>query len=442
MKRYYKYIKPKLIFFILSPFFMFVEVYCDVKIPLLAAQIINVGVTTGNHAYILHTTGVMFLYLLLAVCSGSTSAYCAAKASSFFAGDLREDLFIKIQQFSFATIDKFSPGSLVTRLTNDITQMQNLVTMCLRLMCRAPGMLIGALIMAFTINTKIALIFVVLIPILATVIVLVLLAAYKRFMLLQVKIDALNSNIREFLTNIRLVKSLTREDFETQKFKSVNADLKETGLGAFRITVLQMPIMVFIVNLATIAIIWFGSKALDANELLVGDISAFITYLAQILMSVMMLAMLILQSSRAMASSKRITEVLDTDIDIKDGTTSDCTRTVTGGEIEFKKVCFKYFKDTPKPVLDTVSVRIKSGESVGIIGPTGCGKTSFVHLIPRLYDTDSGSVYVDGINVKDYTLENLRAGIAVVLQNNVLFSGSIKENLLWGDKKACDEDIE
>ncbi|MFI3324958.1 MAG: ABC transporter ATP-binding protein [Clostridia bacterium] len=441
MKRYFKYIKPYWIFFVLSPLLMVVEVYADVLMPALAADVIDIGVASGEASTLGILALKMFGVFVMAILSGTGAAYAATKASVEFAHDLREDIFTKIQSFSFQNIDKFSTGSLVTRLTNDITQLQQLVVIALRMAFRAPGLLVGAMIMAFTINAKLAIIFVVIVPILAIIIALVLYFAYKKFALLQIKVDALNTTVQEILTNIRIVKALTREKYEADRFDDVNDDLKTTGLQAFRITILQTPAMTILVNAGTIAILWFGATAFNNGEIAIGSISALITYLAQILGSVGMLANVFMQASRAIVSGKRVSEILDEEVDISDDNAKKLDKTVNSGDVVFENVNFKYYKNNKELVLSNINIHIKSGETVGIIGSTGCGKTSFVHLIPRLYDADAGNVYVDGTNVKDYSLKNLRDGVAMVLQNNLLFTGTIKENLMWGDQNATDEDI-
>ncbi|OOB77346.1 MAG: ABC transporter [Epulopiscium sp. Nuni2H_MBin001] len=439
MKKYMKYIAPYWLYFILAPLCMFVEVACDVQIPYYAGQIINLGVENGDSAQIMKLTAIMLVYILLAISSGVGAAYFATKASVNFACDVREDVFKKIQGFSFVNIDKFSTGSLITRLTNDITQIQQLVVMCLRMLIRSPGMLIGSIIMAYTINSQIALVFVVLVPILSIIIYVVVRLSYQKFVFLQQKIDELNSRVREVLVNIRVIKAFTREEHEEEKFKNVNSTLRDTSLTAYRITLLQTPLLTIAVNIATIVVLWLGSVALEADQILIGDISALITYLTQVLASVGMLAMIFMQSSKSIVSSKRISEVLDLDVELADGNNN---KTVNTGNIRFDNVSFKYTHSNNEMVLNNISVDIKSGETIGIIGSTGCGKTSFAHLIPRLYDTNIGDVYVDGVNVKDYTLHNLREGVAVVLQNNILFSGTIKDNLMWGDANANMETIE
>ncbi|MFI3165767.1 MAG: ABC transporter ATP-binding protein [Bacillota bacterium] len=442
MKKYGKYIKPYWIFFVLSPLLMIVEVGCDVMLPTLSANIINVGVANSDGGEIVKIMFEMLFFVLLAIASGTGASFCAARASAYFARDLRSDLFKKIQEFSFKNIDKFSTGSLVTRLTNDITQLQNFVVMCLRMMFRAPGMLLGAIIMVYLISPTVSTVYICIVPVLALIIFLVLYFSYSKFGLLQVRIDALNTKVREILTNIRVIKALTREKHEEDSFKEVNSELKNTGLKAYRITVLQLPLMTIVVNFATIFILWLSSQLLDVGEIAIGDVSAFITYLTQILASVNMIAMVFLQSSRAIVSSHRITEVMETNVDIKDDGAKCPERKVGSGDIEFKNVNFRYYLNSNEDVLSDISVKIKSGETVGIIGSTGSGKTSFVNLIPRLYDVTSGSLLVDGVDVRDYSLENLRDGVAVVLQNNMLFSGTIEENLRWGDENASMEEIE
>lgn len=439
MKRYFKYVKPKIVFFILSPLLMLVEVYCDVKIPSLASEIINTGVINNSIPEIRRLAIFMLLYILIAIIAGVIGAFCATTASIYFSSSLRLDLFKKIQNLSFADIDKFSTGSLITRLTNDITQLEQLVLMSLRMLCRAPGMMVGSIIMAFSINSKMALIFFIIIPILIIIIGIILKLSYKRFYLLQEKVDSLNSNVREVLTNIRVIKGYHREEFEEEKFNSINTELKDTGLSAYRINILQSPLTTLVLNASTITVLWFANKLIMNNNMEIGDISAFITYLTQLLMSINMLTNVFLQSSRAMASSKRILKVFDTKTDIIDNPESELIP--ENGDISFSNVNFKYYKNNQELVLDNINIDIKSGETVGVIGSTGSGKTSFVNLIPRLYDVCEGEIKIAGRNVKDYSLKNLRDSISIVLQNNFLFSGSIEDNLRWGNSDATDKDL-
>lgn len=441
MKRYWKYIKPYLPAFIIGPLMMIVEVIGEVVLPKLMANIINVGVTNGSAGYITGTGALMVLVALLMMAGGVGGAYFGAKAAVSFAADLRKDAFDKVQTFSFANLDQFSTGSLVTRLTNDITQVQNLINMALRMMLRAPGMLIGALIMAFVMNAELAVIVLIVIPILVGAIAVLIKIAFPKFKIMQKKLDALNSNIQEMLTNVRVIKSFVRGDYEEKKFAASNEDLKQTSLGAFKTIIIVMPLMMLMMNATTLAVVWFGGRQIIVGNMQVGDLTAFTTYIVQILMSLMMLAMVILQSSRALASLSRIREILDTEVDLNDENCKEPDKIVSSGRVEFRDVSFRYYKENKEAVLSHISFAVKSGQTLGIIGSTGSGKTTLVQMIPRLYDVDEGEVLVDGVNVKDYTLENLREGVGMVLQKNVLFSGSILENLMWGDENASMEEV-
>ena len=441
MKRYWKYIKPYLPAFIIGPLMMIVEVIGEVILPKLMANIINVGVANGSVGYITGTGALMILVALLMMAGGVGGAYFGAKAAVSFAADLRKDAFDKVQTFSFANLDQFSTGSLVTRLTNDITQVQNLINMALRMMLRAPGMLIGALIMAFVMNAELAVIVLIVIPILVGAIAVLIKIAFPKFKIMQKKLDALNSNIQEMLTNVRVIKSFVRGDYEEKKFAASNEDLKQTSLGAFKTIIIVMPLMMFMMNGTTLAVVWFGGRQIIVGNMQVGDLTAFTTYIVQILMSLMMLAMVILQSSRALASLSRIREILDTEVDLNDEHCKEPDKIVSSGRVEFRDVSFRYYKENKEAVLSHISFAVKSGQTLGIIGSTGSGKTTLVQMIPRLYDVDEGEVLVDGVNVKDYTLENLREGVGMVLQKNVLFSGSILENLMWGDENASMEEV-
>ena len=447
MKQYKKYVIPYKSAFILGPIFMIVEVLGEIILPKLMSMIINYGcgqdvtVAAKGPAYIIGIGAAMIGTALLMMMGGVLGAYFAVKASVNFAGDLRRDVFAKVQKFSFANIEKFSTGSLVTRLTNDITNIQNVLSMGLRMFLRAPGMLIGGLIMAFLMNAKLALVFCVVIPVLIIALAFVMKTAFPRFDVMQTKIDGLNSRIQENITNQRVVKSFVRDDFEKETFDRANNELKDKTLRAMKVVILTMPIMTLAMNLTVMAVVWFGGQQILIGDMPVGNLTAFTTYVTQILMSLMMVSMIMIQGSRAMASSHRILEVLDTDIDLNDDNASEKDRLVTSGEIEFKNVCFRYYKKHKKNVLQNINFTAKPGEVVGIIGSTGSGKSSLVQLIPRLYDCDEGEVLVDGVNVKEYSLNHLRDGVAMVLQKNTLFSGSIMENLRWGDEEATDEQV-
>lgn len=441
MKRYGKYIKPYLSAFIIGPCLMITEVLGEIMLPKLMSMIINNGVASRNSSYIVSIGLCMIGIAILMAVSGIGGAYFSAKASISFTSDLRKDLFAKVQQFSFKNIDDYSTGSLVTRLTNDVQQVQQVMMMGLRLALRAPGMLIGALIMAFIMNAQLAVIILIVIPILTAVIALILKTAYPRFTAMQKKLDKLNSGIQEALTNVRVIKSFVREDFEKDKFRKDNENLQKSSLDAMKIVIMTMPVMMLAMNITTLAVVWYGGNIIIAGNMQVGDLTAFTTYIVQILMSLMMLSMVFLQSSRAMASVKRINEVMDTEIDLTDEDAARKDLKVTEGRVEFRNVGFSYHKDSGEMVLEQISFTTEPGQIIGIIGSTGSGKTSLVQLIPRLYDAVCGEVLVDGVNVKDYSLHNLREGVGMVLQKNVLFSGTIEENLRWGNEDASMEEV-
>ena len=441
MKRWFKYIKPYLSSFILGPTGMIVEVIGEMFMPLLLAELINRandGVLTIGGS--IGVAGMLIVVVLLMMGGGVAGAYFGAKASVNFAADLRKDLYTKVQQYSFANIDKFSASSLVTRMTNDVTQMQNFVNMLLRMALRAPGMLIGGIIMAISLNPSLSVVLAVTMPIMLIVLGSLIAIGFPRFEKLQKKVDKLNSTVRENVTNVRVVKSFVREEYEVEKFSDDNKSLKDTAMNAVKILIWASPVMNIFMYATIIAVIWTGHHIVLDGSMLVGDLSAFITYTTQILSSLMMVSMLFMFSSRALASAKRICEVLDEKIDIND-INSSAEHKISRGEIEFKDVSFRYYKNSEEAVLDNINLTIPAGSTVGIIGSTGCGKTTLVSMIPRLYDVDCGEVTIDGVNVKDYSLTNLRDGIGMVLQKNLLFSGSIDYNLRWGNADASEEEV-
>ncbi len=441
MKRWMKYIKPYLKYFILGPLGMIIEVIGEMFMPLILAQIINHGnegtlTVESSIGY----AGILIAIVLLMMTGGVAGAYYGSKASVNFAADLRRDMYSKVQEYSFTNIDKFSASSLVTRMTNDVTQMQNFVNMLLRMALRSPGMLIGGIVMAISLKPSLSVILAVTMPLMLIVLFLLIRMGFPRFEKLQKKVDKLNSTVRENVTNVRVVKSFVREDYETEKFEKDNLDLKQSGMNAVKIMIFMGPVMNIFMYITVIAVIWSGHNIVLDGGMLVGDLSAFITYTTQILSSLMMVSMLFMFSSRALASAKRICEVLDEKIDIND-TNSQAETVITKGNIEFKNVSFRYYKNSEEAVLDNINLNIPAGSTIGIIGSTGCGKTTLVSMIPRLYDVDEGEVLIDGVNVKDYSLERLRDGIGMVLQKNLLFSGSIAYNLRWGDGDATDEEM-
>ena len=443
LKRYKKYITPYLSAFVIGPLMMLTEVAGEVMLPKFMSMIINNGVASRNVAYIGKMGTLMVLTVLFMAVGGILGAYFSAKASISFTSDMRNDLFRKVQQFSFENIDGYSTGSLVTRLTNDVQQVQNVLMMGLRMALRAPGMFLGALIMAFLMNRRLAVIILIVIPLLLAAIILILKTAFPRFGEMQRRLDRLNSGIQESLTNVRVVKSFVREAHEIEKFSRLNRDLKESSLRALRIVITTMPVMMFAMNVTTLAVVWYGGNIIIAGKMPVGDLTAFTTYIVQILMSLMMLSMVFLQSSRASASMKRINEIFDTEIGLNDDNAKNKDKKVTEGRVEFKNVSFGYSGENGRKdlVLEGISFTAEPGQTIGIIGSTGSGKTSLVQLIPRLYDVTGGEVLVDGVNVKEYSLKHLREGVGMVLQKNILFSGTIEENLRWGNEDAPMEDV-
>ncbi|MBE6693220.1 MAG: ABC transporter ATP-binding protein [Ruminococcaceae bacterium] len=457
--RWSKYIKPYIPYFIIGPLCMIVEVIGEVLMPKFLSMIINYGVSGqeidspivawlfnlfGEHSpFIIAIAAGMIVTAVLMMLGGLGGAYFGAKAAVNFATDLRGDIYRKVQKFSFANIDKFNTGSIVTRMTNDVTQLQNFVNMMLRMALRSPGMLIGALIMAILLKPSLTIVIAVAIPILVIFIALFIKVGFPRFTRMQSKIDGLNLNVQENITNVRVVKSFVREDHESHKFAAANAELKGAGRSAMLMMILISPLMSFCMNAATIAVLWFGGNMVISGDMLIGDLTAFVTYMTQILSSLMMVTMLFMQFSRAMASAKRIKEIMNEEIDITDDGVVGADRelTVKHGEVEFKNVSFGYYKNREEKVLENIDLYIPAGSTVGIIGSTGSGKSTLVSMIPRLYDVDAGEVLVDGVNVKSYTLHNLREGVGMVLQKNVLFSGTIEDNLRWGDGNADEQTV-
>ena len=442
MKRWFKYVKPYLKSFILGPLGMIVEVIGEMFMPLILAAIINAGEeNTLTVPMSIGYAAILIAIVLVMMGGGVAGAYFGSKASVNFAADLRRDVYSKIQKYSFANIDKFSASSLVTRITNDVTQLQNFVNMLLRMALRSPGMLIGGIIMAVSLKPSLSVVLAVTMPMMIAVILTLIKIGFPRFQIVQKKVDKLNSTVRENVTNVRVVKSFVREDFETDKFEADNSDLKNSGMRAVKVMIYMGPVMNVFMYATVIAVVWLGHGIVLEGGMKVGDLSAFVTYTTQILSSLMMVTMLLMTSSRALASARRISEVLDEKIDINDDNSAFSDRKIEAGAIEFENVSFRYYKNSEEPVLENINLKIDAGKTVGIIGSTGCGKTTLVSMIARLYDVDTGTVKIDGIDVRDYSLVNLRDGIGMVLQKNLLFSGSIAENLRWGDMEASDGEM-
>ena len=416
------------------------EATFELLIPLVMAQIVDVGISAGDTGYTIKMGLLMVVMAAISLSFGIGLSKFSAIAGQGFGAELRQAEYEKIQTYSFKNIEKFSTASLITRLTTDITMIQNSLTMGIKLLVRAPMMLIVACILSVTISSQLAMIFLVSMPVLIIAIGLIIKNVKPRFEAMQKKIDNLNTTVQENLIGIRVVKSFVRRNKEKEKFKVSNDDLLKASEGAFGIVVLNMPVMQIVVFSSVIGILWFGGNMVHAGTLTVGKLTSFMTYSFQILMSLMMLSMVLMMMSRAVASAQRIIEVLEEEPDIKDPVNP--ITEVRDGEIEFRNVNFKYEDDSDENNLEGINIKIKAGETVGIIGSTGSGKSSLVQLIPRLYDATEGEVFVGGVNVKEYHIETLRNEVAMVLQKNTLFSGTIKENLMWGNENATDAEIE
>lgn len=428
---------------ILTPIFVSLEVVMEVIIPLLMANLIDKGMYAGNMNEVLkiglELVGAAMLSLIFGVLSGSV----AAKASAGFAKNLRKDLYYKVQNFSFSNIDKFSTASIITRLTTDVTYVQMAFQMIIRIAVRTPLMLVFSLIMAFGINKELSLIFLILIPIVGVALGLISTKVYPIFDRVFKKYDDLNEIVEENVSSIRVVKSYVLEEKEKEKFEKTSNEIYKDFTKAEKIMALNSPIMQFAIYSALILISWFGAKIIvnsHMTALTTGELTSLLTYSIQILSSLMMLTMILVMCTMSKASAQRIVEILDEEPDLKNK--KNPIEEVKNGDIEFQNVGFSYVGKKNKEVLKNINLKIKSGETVGIIGGTGDGKSSLINLIPRLYDVSEGKVLVGGVNVKDYDLKALRDQVANVLQKNVLFSGTIKENIRWGDENASDEEVE
>ena len=441
MKLYSKYVKKYWYSFILGPLFMMLEACGEFILPFINARIINEGVEAKDIDYIISNGILMAVIAVFMMITGILGANFAIRGSVRLAAGVRKDVFERIQKFSFSNIDDFTTGSLITRITNDITQIQNFAGTLLRGMFRSPIMLVGALIMSFALNARLALIIFCIIPFLAIAITLIIRTASPRYTGMQQSIDGLNNVVNETITNQKVIKSFVRQKHEVEKFEKVNDVLMEKCTSALKVMLFMQPVSAIAINLTTILVVWFSAEPIMLGGMKLGTLTAFITYLSQVLTALNFLANIILQGTRAQASHKRIKEVMDADIDITDKKHEEEAPVCKKGEIEFSNVSFKYFKNNKDSVLSDINIKIGAGELIGIIGSTGSGKTTLVSLIPRLYDVDSGSVKIDGVDVRDYKLEDLRDSISMVLQKNTLFSGSVAENLRWGNQDADDEKL-
>jgi ATP-binding cassette subfamily B protein len=441
MKYYKESIKKYWYCFLLGPIFMVMEASGEFILPYLNANIINIGIANKNIDYVIMNGIYMALIALMMLITGVLGAYFAIKGASSLTKDVRNLLFKKIQTFSFTNIDDFSTGSLITRITNDMTQIQTFTQTLLRGFFRSPVMLIGAIVMSFILNKQLAFILTIAVIILAISIATIIYLASPRYMIMQKQLDTLNNNINEVIINERVIKSFVREDYETKKFKGINEDLMNKTIYALNLMIAMQPMSTLAINVTTLAVVFVAGKQIIIGNIELGTLTAFITYLTQILSALSFLANIFLQGTRALTSHYRIKEVLETTVDLNDNNSHQDLE-IKQGNIEFKNVTFRYFKQNNRPVLNHINLIIDSGETVGIIGSTGAGKTTLVSMIPRLYDVDEGSVFIDGKNVKDYTLYHLRENVAMVLQNNTLFSGTIEENLRWGNELSSDKELQ
>ena len=424
---------------ILTPIFVIGEVAFDVFIPMMTGKLLDEGVKAGNMSRIFQCGILVVVMALMALLLGALSGRFAARASTGFSRNLRREMYRNVQKFSFANIDKFSTGGIITRLTTDVTNVQMAFMMIIRIAVRCPIMLICAWSLTFTINPKLALIFLIVIPVLAVGLLVIMKSAHPLFERVFKKYDWLNNVVQENLLGIRVVKSFVREDHEREKFSKVSNEIYMDFSKAEKIIAFNMPLMQICVYACMLTVSWLGANLVVGGELTTGQLTSMFSYIMMILMSLMMLSMVLVMIILARASAERIVELLNEESDLKNG--PDPVFDVKDGSVVFENVSFSYAKDPTKECLKDVNLTIKSGETVGILGGTGTSKTTLVQLIPRLYDATEGRVLVGGVDVRDYDMEALREQVAMVLQKNVLFSGSIKENLRWGNKEATDEEM-
>lgn len=432
MDKYRKYL-------FISCFCVITETIFELIIPLLMADIIDIGVANGDTGYIINRGIIMIVCALIALVLGNMYAKYAAMAGQGFGSELRRAEFMKVQNFSFKNTDHFSGSSLITRLTSDITILQNAICNSIRPIVRSPVMLLMALFLTFTINAKLAAVFLIATPILGIGLFFIVNKVGPLYRLMQSSIDQVNTVVQENMNAIRAVKAYVREEYEEDKFSKINETLKVNSEKSFRTSVWNMPLFQFVMYGTIVCIIYFGGQMIFANEMKVGELTGFLSYVLQILNSLMLISNVFLMITRSIASAERIIEVLDEVPDIQDS--SNLSLKVQSGRVEFKNVYFKYKEEAEEYVLSDINLTISAGSTIGILGGTGAAKTSLVQLIPRLYDVSKGEVLVDGHNVKDYSVEHIRDAVGMVLQKNTLFSGTIRENLCWGNENASDDEI-
>lgn len=441
MKKYWQILKKYKVSLAVSPILVLIAVVCETVQPMYMARIVDDGVMQRDLSVVTHTGLLMVIISLVGMFITIINVYLSSRTSIGFGTDLRSKLFQKIQELSFNDIDKFSSASLITRLTNDITKIQQVILMAMRMMLRAPMMLIMALFFVLRINTDLAIVLLAAIPILGVAVYLILRKGFPYFLIVQQKVDALNEVVRENLINIRVVKSFVREDFATKGFVRSSDDLRDMVIKASNIVVSIFPVMQLILNLSIIVILWMGGQRVMVGELQIGELISFVNYLTQVLMSLMMFSMIVMNFVRASASSKRVLEVLNTEPSLTNTPEGLLDKyTVEKGEVTFKDVCFRY-SGGEVDVLKDLNFHIHSGETVAVVGATGSAKTSMVQLIPRLYDVTHGEIQIDGVPIKAYNLDELHDKVGMVLQKNELFTGTIADNLRWGKEDATMEEL-
>lgn len=442
MKRYLKYLKGVKKYAVLAPIFMMVDAMCSVISPFVISKIIDIGIANSDIDYIIKMGCIMFILALGVLGGGFGCMYFSAKASYGFGANLRHEIIKKIQTYSFANINKFSTASIITRATNDVEVLVQLVQMCLRMLIRSPFMFVGGIIMAISLNKGMSLILVALIPLLGMLIAFAIIKTFPMFTKVQEKIDRVNAILRENLAGSRFIKAFVRENHEEARFKKANQELRDLSVKSFGVLVLLMPGVTLIMNIGIAAVLWFGGKLALTGGILVGQISSYVTYITMVLSALIMLMMIFMNLSRARASAKRITEILDEVPDIKDDVDSvDNNLKITNGKVEYNVEKFAFADSKGEAILENIKFTANPGEIIAIIGSTGTGKSTIVNLMPRFYDVTEGYVKIDDRDVRQYSIKNLRDGIGMVLQHNRLFRGTIRSNLLWGNKHASDEDL-
>lgn len=445
MKTLLSYVKQYKPYAFFACFFMIADCVCELIQPLVVAKIVDEGINgnggKGDIGSVIDYGLIMICLSVLGFILAVISVRCASKAGVGFAANLRDGMFRKVQTYSFKNIDGFSVASLTTRMTNDLTIIQNTSIMCMRMLMKAPVMFSCSFVAAILIKPTLSTVLIVTIPLLIIGLVVILKISSPRFAKMQKSVDDLNSDVQTSVRNVRVVKSFVRQDFEREKFKKFNDNAMNASLNAMNVVILNGPLMTLLMNGTIVAVFAIGGRLVTIGDMRIGDLTAYVNYINHILMSLMVLSMVFMNLTRAAASVKRIREVLETEPNLKDPETPAASE-VKKGRIEFKNVSFKYDEAGQENILSNINFTANPGEVVAIVGGTGSGKTSMVQLIPRLYDISEGNIYVDGVDVRDYNMKDLRNSIGMVLQNNTLFSGTIRENLCWGNKEATEEEIQ